>query len=182
MCRCVTSYGRKNFDLLARDAQENGRRPALDRSPHAVVPESPITDSGVPHQVSVWRPCRWRWLRRRPRWRGSPRSPACRSPLTCRTLPVVTLIPVPVVVVAPRRVPLLTRAPVIAGRRDRRRLGDAAGQTKRRQGQPASRQHAGAQPNPRSRALYSRHFPRTSLIDVNVAMSEWRQSSTLRSR
>jgi hypothetical protein len=136
----------------------------LDRSPDSVVKESPTICSRVPHQVSLRRPRRWRWLRRRPRRRGTPGSPARRS--RCRSLPVVALIPVPVVVSAPGRVPLITWAPVIAGRGGRGRLGpgvEAAGQSESRQSQPANHQHVRRPPNPRSRLLYSRHLPRISL-------------------
>ncbi len=124
----------------------------LDRGPSSVVEESPRSGGRVPHQVRLRRPRRGRGLRRRPRRRGSPGPPARR----CRTLPVVTLIPVPVVVGAPGRIPLLTRAPVVAGRGSRGRLGDAAGQPQRGQCQAATHQL----PNPRSPVLFRRHPPR----------------------
>ena len=115
----------------------------------------------VPHQLSPGRPRRWRWLRRRPRRRDSPGPPARRTNLACRTLPVMAVIPVPVVSLAPARVSLITRAPVIVGRRSRRRLGDAAGQSESEQDQSTTRQHACAQPNPRSR---SRRCTHTSIV------------------
>ena len=132
-----------------------------DRSPYSVVPESPNTGSRVPHQLSPGRPRRWRWLRRRPQ-RGSPGPPARRTALACRTLPVVAVIPVPVVDAAPSRVPLSTRAPVIAGRRGRGRLGPwvgAASQSESGHGQSATHQQPRRPPNPRSLLLHSRHLP-----------------------
>src|ERR1700752_1785351 len=88
-----------------------------DRSPYAVVPKSPLVDSRVPHHVSPRRPRRWRWWRRRPWRRRSPGSPARRTALVreSRTLGVVAVIPVRVV--APARVPSITWAPVVIGRR-----------------------------------------------------------------
>ncbi len=136
-----------------------------DRSPEPVVPDSPDASRRVPHQLSPRRPRRRRWLRRRPRRRGTPRSPTRRTALG-RTLPVVAVIPVPLVDVAPARIPLITRAPVIARRWDRGRPdqgGGAAGQSEGGQGQPATQQRARRPPNPRSRSLYGRHLPRISL-------------------
>ena len=128
-----------------------------DRGPNPVVPESPPISSLVPHHQRPRRPRRWRWLRRRPRRRDSPGSEADRTGLACRTLPVVTVIPVPVESLPPTRVPLIARAPVITGRRSRDRLGPgAASQSERGQRQPADRQHPG-------RPLHSRHLPRISL-------------------
>jgi hypothetical protein len=138
---------------------------SLDRSPYSVVPESPNIGSRVPHQLSPRRPRRWRWLRRRPRRRRSPGPPARRTPLAGRTLPVVAAIPVPVVGVAPARVPLIPWAPVIAGRRGRGRLGPGAGAVSRSesgQGQPDTHQHTRGPPNPRSRLPHGRHLPRIS--------------------
>ena len=140
-----------------------------DRRPYSVVEESPSIDGRVPHQVGLRRPRRRRWRRRRPRRRGSPGSPgspACGSALGRRALPVVALIPVPVVVGAPGRVPLITRAPVVAGRRGRGRLRrdvEAAGQSESGQSQPATHQHTRRPLNPRSRLLYLRHPSRVSL-------------------
>lgn len=140
------------------------RRPGeLDRSPYSVVPESPNIGSRIPHQLSPGRPRRWRRLWRRPRRRGSPGSPAHRTTLACRALPVVAVIPVPVIGVAPAWVPLITWAPVIAGRRGR--LGPGGGtasQPERGQSQPASHQHARRPSSPRSCLLCSRHLPRIS--------------------
>jgi hypothetical protein len=126
----------------------------LYRSPYSVVPKSPTVDSRVPHQVGPGCPRRWRWRRRRPRRRGTPGSPARRTVRASRTLPVVAVIPVPVRDVVPARVPLITWAPVIVRRRGRRRLGNGASHSESGRGQPATRQHAGAEPNPRSRLLH----------------------------
>jgi hypothetical protein len=134
-----------------------------DRRPYSVVPESPATRSRVPHQLSPRRPRRWWWLRGRPRRR---RSPARRTTLGCRTLPVIAAIPVPVVGVAPAWVRLIAWAPVRAGRRGRGRLGPgagAAGRSESRQCQPATQQRARRPPDPRPRLLCSRHLPRVSL-------------------
>jgi hypothetical protein len=143
----------------------------LDRSPYSVVEEPPTIGRGVPHQVRLGRPRRWRWLRRRPRRRGSPGSPADWPTLIrdSRTLPVVAVIPVPVV--APARVPVITWAPVIAGPRDRRRLGPgvgAASQSESRQRQRASRQRAGIKAKPRSRLLHSRSLRSQTFIRVGT--------------
>lgn len=132
----------------------------LGRSPYSVVPESPNIGSRVPHQLSPRRPRRLGWPRRRPSQRRSPGPPPT---LACRTLPVVAVIPVPVVDVAPARVPLITWAPVIGGRRGRGRLGPrarTASQSESRQRQPAPHQHTRRPPNPR--LLCSRHLPRIS--------------------
>jgi hypothetical protein len=134
----------------------------LDRSPYPVVPESPTIGIGIPHQVSPRRPRWWRWLRRRPRRRGSPRSPADQAAWSTlvgasRTLPVVTVIRVQVV--APTRIPWITRAPVRVGRRRRRRLGDAASRPESEHGQTTTGQHACAEPNPRSRSPHGTHNP-----------------------
>jgi hypothetical protein len=122
--------------LIKRLRQLKRRGVWSDRSPYAVVKESPSTGSRVPHQVSLGRPGRRRRSWRCPRRRGPPGSPARRS----RTLPVVALIPVPVVVVAPGWVPLLTRAPVVAGRGSRGPLGDTAGQNQSGKSQPVTHQ------------------------------------------
>jgi hypothetical protein len=125
-----------------------------DRSPYSVVPEPPNIGSRVPHQLSPGRPRRWRWLRRRPRRRGPPGSPARRTIRASRTLPVVAMIPVPVRDVAPARVPLITWAPVIGRRRGRDRPGPrarTASQSERGQSQPATHQHARRPPKPRTR-------------------------------
>jgi len=75
----------------------------------------------------------------------------------------MAVIPVPVVGLAPARVPLITRAPVTVGRRSRRRLGDAAGQSESEHRQSTARQHAGAKPNPRSRSQRCTH---TSIVSL----------------
>jgi hypothetical protein len=135
-----------------------------DRHPYSVVPESPTIRSRVPHQLSPRRPRRWRWLRRRPRRRRSPGAPARRTTLGCRALPVMAAIPVPVVGVAPARIPSITRAPVRAGRRGRLGPGaGAVGQSQSGQSQPATQQDARTPPDPRSRLFFSRHLPRISL-------------------
>jgi len=110
-----------------------------DRIPYSAVPEAPTIGCLVPHHLSPRRPRRWRWLLRCPRRRDSPGPKARRTTLTCRRLPVVAVMPVPVVGGAPARVPVITRAPVIARRRDRSRLGPrAARQPESRQNQPTS--------------------------------------------
>ena len=121
-----------------------------DRRPYSVVEESPTIGSGVPHQVGPGRPRRWRRLRRRPRRRRpqwAPADQAARPTLVraSRTLPVVAVIRVQVV--APARIPWITRAPVVVGRRSRRRISDSASQSESGQRQTTS-QHACAQPNP----------------------------------
>ena len=128
----------------------------LDRSPHSVVPEPPTIGSGVPHQVGPRRPRRLWWLRRRPRRRGSPRSPADQAARpnlirASRTLPVVAVIRVQVV--APAWIPRITGAPVRVRRGRRRRVGDAGSE------EPHTHKHARAQPNPRCRSLGSSHVP-----------------------
>jgi hypothetical protein len=125
-----------------------------DRGPDSVVPESPSVGSLVPHHLSPRRPRRWRRRRRRPRRRHSPGPEARWTNLTCRTLPVVALIPIPVVGSAPAWVPLITRAPVRAWHRGRLGAG-AASQSESEQSQPASHQHA-------CRPFSSRHPPRIS--------------------
>ena len=139
----------------------------LHRGPHSVVPKTPAIGVGIPHQVSPGRPRRWRWLRRRPRRWGAPRSPAdqpARPTLVraSRTLPVVAVIRVRVV--APARIPWITRAPVVAGRRSWCCLGDAADQSGSEQGQ-TTHQRACAQPNPRCRSLHGSHVPIISFAD-----------------
>jgi hypothetical protein len=137
-----------------------------DGSPYSVVPESPDAGRRVPHQLGPRRPRRRRRLRRRPSRRRSPGSPARRTTLGRRTLPVVAVVPVPLVDVAPARVPWIAWAPVIAGRRRGRRPcpGIGPGQSQgRRQSQHATRQQARRPPNPESRSLHGRHLPRISL-------------------
>jgi len=75
----------------------------------------------------------------------------------------MAVIPVPVVSLAPARVPSITRAPVIVGRRSRRRLGDAAGQSESGHRQSTTRQHACAELNPRSRSHCCTH---TSIVSL----------------
>jgi hypothetical protein len=137
-----------------------------DRSPYRVVPESPPVGSLVPHQVRPGRPRRWSRRRWRPRRRKAPGSGARGSRRASRALPVVAVIPVPVRDGGPARVPLITRAPVIAGRRGRRRRGPgvgAASQFESGQRQPATHQRARRPPDPPSRLPHSPHLPRISL-------------------
>jgi hypothetical protein len=124
-------------------------RCVLDRVPNPVAPQPPIIRAGVPLDVSLGRPRRWRppWRRQ---WRRGPRR---RWSVTRRAavvvVPVMAVIPVPVI--APALVPAVAGAPVMVIRRcrRRRRLGSARCQAERGQGHAASRQHAGAQTKPR---------------------------------
>lgn len=137
------------------------KRVCSDGRPYPVVPEAPIGISRVPHQLSPRGPRRLRWLWGRPRRRGSPRPPARRAGRAAGMLPIVAAIPVPVQDAAPRRAPLIARAPVI--RRGRCRLRTrAAGQSQNGQRQSAAHQHTRSPPQPRSRPLDSRHLPRIS--------------------
>jgi hypothetical protein len=143
----------------ARQGFSIQRAKGSDRSPYSVVPESPRIGGLVPHHLSPRRPRRSGWLRRCPRRRNSPGAKARRTGLACRTLAVVAVIPVPVVRLTPARIPLIARAPVIAGCGGRGRLGqgaEAASQSERGQRQPANHQHA-------CTPLYRRHLPRISL-------------------
>jgi hypothetical protein len=165
--RCALRLGHHGPGHFGLRKHGRPRKPAFsDRSKYSVVPESPNVGSRVPHQLSPRRPRRWRRLRRRPRRRRPPGSPPGRTKRASRTLPVVAVIPVPVRDVVPTRVPWITRAPVIAGRRGWSRPGrgaGAAGQSESGQNQPATHQHARRPPNPRCRLLYGRHLPRISL-------------------
>jgi hypothetical protein len=158
---CCKPFERPTYFAFIVAAHRNSTHIGLDRSPYPVVPESPNTGGRVPHQLSPRRPRRLRWRRRRPRRCGPPGPRARRTTLACWTLPVVAMIPVPVVGSAPARVPLITRAPAIAGRRGGGRLSPgAANQPEAAQRQRATRQRAARPPNP---LLYSRHLSRISL-------------------
>jgi hypothetical protein len=121
------------------------------RSPYSVVPEPPTLSSLVPHQVGAGRP--WRWSRRRwrPGRRRTPGTVARGRRRASRTLPVVAVIPVPVRDGAPAWVPLITGAPVRAGRRPRLGPGaGAAGQSESGRRQPKTHQHTRRSPSPKS--------------------------------
>jgi hypothetical protein len=135
----------------------------LSRGPYSVVPEPPTIGRRVPHELGPGRPRRSGRLRRRPWRRRPPGSPARRTALTGRALPVVAAIPVPVVDGSPARVPLLTWAPVIAGRGGRGRLcrgTGPAGQAESGQSQTTAHQHRREPPSPRSCLFFGRHLPR----------------------
>jgi hypothetical protein len=125
-------------------------RCVLDRVPNPVIPEPPTIRAGVPLDLSLRRPRRWRPPRRR-RWRRPPR----RRWSVTRRAAVVVVVPVtaavPVLVRAPAWVPLVARAPVMVIHRcrRRRRVGSARCQAERGQGHAASRQGASAQTKPR---------------------------------
>lgn len=144
-----------------------------DRSPYPVVPEPPAVGGRVPHQLSAGRPRRWRWLRCRPRRRGTPGPPARRTERASRALPLVALVPVPIRYGAPARVPGITWAPAIARGRGRSPLGPgcgAAGQCKSGQRHPAGHQHVRKPPHPRSRLPRRRHLQR---ISFRKTSSKW---------
>jgi len=134
----------------------------------------PTIRFGVPDNLSLRCPTRWRW--RRPRGRSITGSITGRS--ITGWAPVVVVVPVtaviPVRVRAPALVPRVARAPVmvICGCRRRRCLGNARGQSECGQGHAASRQRASAQAKPRFCLLVDIHFLRIPLKKVSKTPSD----------
>jgi hypothetical protein len=158
LCRCMMCIDRMFY--LAR-ASWNGFRFCYS--------EPQTIRVGVPGDLSLTRPTRWRWGRS---ITGSITGSVTGS-ITGRSVigwaTIVVVVPVtaviPVRVRAPALVPLVAWAPVmvVCGCGRRRCLGDARGQSKCGQGHAASRQRASAQAKPWFCLLVDIHFLRLPL-------------------
>jgi hypothetical protein len=147
----------------------------LERGQDCVIPRPPTIRVGIPGNLSLRRPTRWRW--RRPRRGRSITGSITGRFITRRSItgwaPVVVVIPVtavvPVLVRAPALVPWVARAPVmmICGCRRRRCLGNAHSQSECGQSHAASRQRANTHAKPRFCLLVDIHSLRIPLKKVS---------------